>query len=97
MRAVTGVYDVTTDSRPVSGGIPGTEGVYVCAGFSGMGFTIFPAIGLVMSELVPDGSGQTVHIREMASVLNKLPEIHGYGKKVARSRCPRTNITITTN
>jgi sarcosine oxidase, subunit beta len=62
MRGVTGVYDVTPDSRPLMGEIPGISGLYICAGFSGMGFKISPAIGLVMSELVLDGSGKTVDI-----------------------------------
>lgn len=62
MRGVTGVYDVTPDSRPLLGEIPGVQGAYVCAGFSGMGFKISPAIGLVMSELVLDGTGKTVDI-----------------------------------
>ena len=34
----------------------------MCAGFSGMGFKISPAIGLVMSELVIDGEGKAVDI-----------------------------------
>jgi glycine/D-amino acid oxidase-like deaminating enzyme len=34
----------------------------VCAGFSGMGFKISPAIGLVMSELVLDGKARTVDV-----------------------------------
>ena len=62
MRGVTGVYDMTPDSRPLLGEIPGIRGLYVCAGFSGMGFKISPAIGLVMSELVLDGKGRTVDI-----------------------------------
>jgi len=62
MRGVTGVYDMTPDARPLLGEIPGTDGLYVCAGFSGMGFKISPAIGLVMSELVVDGRGKTVDI-----------------------------------
>ena len=62
MRAVTGVYDMTPDSRPLLGEIPGVGGLYVCAGFSGMGFKISPAIGLVMSELILDGEGKTVDI-----------------------------------
>jgi sarcosine oxidase, subunit beta len=62
MRGVTGVYDMTPDSRPLLGEIPGIGGLYVCAGFSGMGFKISPAIGLVMSELVLDGEGRTVDI-----------------------------------
>jgi sarcosine oxidase, subunit beta len=62
MRGVTGVYDMTPDSRPLLGEICGIGGLYVCAGFSGMGFKISPAIGLVMSELVLDGKGKTVDI-----------------------------------
>jgi glycine/D-amino acid oxidase-like deaminating enzyme len=62
MRGVTGVYDMTPDSRPILGEIPGIDGLYVCAGFSGMGFKISPAIGLVMSELLLDGRGKTVDI-----------------------------------
>lgn len=62
MRGVTGVYDVTPDSRPLLGEIPDVAGLYLCAGFSGMGFKISPAIGLVMSELVLDGKAKTVDI-----------------------------------
>lgn len=62
MRGVTGVYDMTPDCRPILGEAPGVEGLYVCAGFSGMGFKISPAIGLVMSELLLDGRGKTVDI-----------------------------------
>lgn len=63
MRGVTGVYDMTPDSRPLLGAIPEVSGLYICAGFSGMGFKISPAIGLVMSELVLDGEGRSVDIR----------------------------------
>jgi sarcosine oxidase, subunit beta len=62
MRGVTGVYDMTPDCRPLLGEIPGISGLHVCAGFSGMGFKISPAIGLVMSELLLDGATKTVDI-----------------------------------
>ncbi|MGZ4733483.1 MAG: NAD(P)/FAD-dependent oxidoreductase [Terriglobales bacterium] len=62
MRGVTGVYDMTPDSRPLLGELHGVSGLYVCAGFSGMGFKISPAVGLVMSELLLEGSGRTVDI-----------------------------------
>jgi glycine/D-amino acid oxidase-like deaminating enzyme len=62
MRGVTGVYDMTPDCRPLLGEAPGIGGLYVCAGFSGMGFKISPAIGLVMSELILDGGARTVDI-----------------------------------
>jgi sarcosine oxidase subunit beta len=62
MRGVTGVYDMTPDCRPLLGEIPGIGGLYVCAGFSGMGFKISPGIGVVMSELLLDGRSKTVDI-----------------------------------
>ena len=62
LRGVTGVYDMTPDCRPLLGELPGTAGLYLCAGFSGMGFKISPAIGLVMSEAILDGRGKTVDI-----------------------------------
>ena len=62
MRGVTGVYDMTPDSRPLLGETPAIAGLFVCAGFSGMGFKISPAVGLVMSELVLDGEGKSVDI-----------------------------------
>ena len=62
MRGVTGVYDMTPDARPLLGEIPGVKGLNVCAGFSGMGFKISPAIGLVMSEMLLDGGGKSVDI-----------------------------------
>ena len=62
MRGVTGVYDMTPDSRPLLGQIPGIRGLYICAGFSGMGFKISPAIGVVMTELLLDGRATSVNI-----------------------------------
>ncbi len=62
LRGVTGVYDMTPDSRPLLGEVPGIKGLHVCAGFSGMGFKISPAIGLVMSELLLDGHAHTIDI-----------------------------------
>ena len=63
LRGITGVYDMTPDSRPVLGEVPGVRGLHVVAGFSGMGFKISPAIGLVMSELLLDRRARTVDIR----------------------------------
>ncbi len=62
MCGVTGVCEMTPDSRPPLREIPGVDGLFVCAGFSGMGFKISRAIGLVMSELLLDRCGKTVDI-----------------------------------
>jgi sarcosine oxidase, subunit beta len=63
MKGITGVYDMSPDSRPILGETSEIQGLYVVAGFSGMGFKISPAIGLVMSELLLDRAGHTVDIR----------------------------------
>lgn len=62
VRGITGVYDVTPDFRPLLGEAAECGGLYVAAGFSGMGFKISPAIGLVMSEMLLDGHSSTVDI-----------------------------------
>jgi len=62
VRGITGVYDVTPDYRALLGELPEVYGLYIAAGFSGMGFKISPAVGLVMSELVLDGRASTVDI-----------------------------------
>jgi sarcosine oxidase subunit beta len=46
------VYDVTPDWHPAVGAVPGTEGVFVAAGFSGHGFKLAPAVGMSLADLV---------------------------------------------
>ena len=65
-RGVTGVYDVSPDFRPLIGETPGVAGLYVCAGFSGMGFKISPAVGLTVSELLLDRRSKSVDITPFA-------------------------------
>ncbi|MEP6994954.1 MAG: FAD-binding oxidoreductase [Acidobacteriota bacterium] len=65
-RVVTGVYDLSPDWRPLIGEVPGTSGLFLVAGFSGMGFKISPAVGLVVSELLLDGRASSVDIRDFA-------------------------------
>lgn len=61
-RAVTGIYDMTPDQRPLLGPVPGVEGLFLAAGFSGMGFKISPAVGIAMSELLLDGRSGAVDL-----------------------------------
>jgi sarcosine oxidase subunit beta len=57
--AWTGIYDVTPDWEPVIDRVPGTERVFVAAGFSGHGFKLAPAVGVSLAELVLDGRATT--------------------------------------
>jgi sarcosine oxidase, subunit beta len=57
-----GIYDVSPDARPVMGPVPGVEGLYVAAGFSGTGFKTSPAVGAAMAELILTGASKTTDI-----------------------------------
>ncbi|SHE41206.1 sarcosine oxidase subunit beta [Lampropedia hyalina DSM 16112] len=46
----TGVYDVTPDWNPVLGRLPDVQGLVVGYGFSGHGFKLSPAVGLVLAQ-----------------------------------------------
>lgn len=47
-----GAYDATPDWHPLVGAVPGTEGLWLCAGWSGHGLKSTPAAGRVMADLV---------------------------------------------
>ncbi|MDA1348784.1 MAG: FAD-binding oxidoreductase [Chloroflexi bacterium] len=57
-----GLYTSTPDLHPIVDKVDGVEGLYVCTGFSGHGFKLAPAVGIVMSELILDGEAKTVDI-----------------------------------
>ena len=57
-----GLYTSTPDLHPVIDKVDGIEGLYVCTGFSGHGFKLSPAVGIVMAELILDGAARTVDI-----------------------------------
>jgi glycine/D-amino acid oxidase-like deaminating enzyme len=49
-----GYVDVTPDATPVIGPAPAVAGLYVASGFSGHGFGIGPAAGMLCAQLVLD-------------------------------------------
>ena len=57
-----GLYEVTPDAHPILGRVPGAEGFFVMAGFSGHGFMHGPIAGLLMAEEILDGGAHTVDI-----------------------------------
>lgn len=46
----TGLYDVTPDWNPVLGPLPGIDGLWLAYGFSGHGFKLAPAVGLLLAQ-----------------------------------------------
>ncbi|MQF69219.1 FAD-binding oxidoreductase [SAR202 cluster bacterium AD-804-J14_MRT_500m] len=57
-----GLYTTTPDLHPVIDRVDGIEGLYICTGFSGHGFKLAPAVGIVMAELILDGNAKTIDI-----------------------------------
>lgn len=49
---VHGIYDVTPDRQAIIGRMPGHDGLWVAAGFSGHGFMLAPAVGRVLADAI---------------------------------------------
>ncbi len=60
-----GLYTSTPDLHPVMDRVDGIEGLYICTGFSGHGFKLAPAVGIVMAELVLDNKASTIDISSL--------------------------------
>lgn len=46
------IYSVTPDWHPIVDEIPGGSGNFVCTGFSGHGFKLAPAVGVMVADMV---------------------------------------------
>jgi sarcosine oxidase subunit beta len=60
MRAWAGLYEMTPDQTGIVSGVPGADGLYVIAGFSGHGFMHGPIAGQLMAELMSSGRAKTM-------------------------------------
>ena len=60
MRGWAGLYEMTPDQTGIVSRIPGADGLYVIAGFSGHGFMHGPIAGQLMAELIVHGRTTTV-------------------------------------
>ena len=79
-----GLYTQTPDSHPVIDRVDGVDGLYICTGFSGHGFKLSPAVGLVVSELVLDGEARAIDISplRMSRFAEGELNLPGYGFRV---------------
>jgi sarcosine oxidase subunit beta len=66
MRAYAGLYEMTPDQTGIISAVPGMEGLYVIAGFSGHGFMHGPIAGQLMAELIVYGRAMTVEITPLS-------------------------------
>lgn len=66
MSAYAGLYEMTPDQSGIIGAVPGVEGLYVLAGFSGHGFMHGPIAGQLMAEMIADGRAHTVDVAALS-------------------------------
>ncbi|MBM3127078.1 MAG: FAD-binding oxidoreductase [Chloroflexi bacterium] len=74
-RGHTGIYDLTPDDHAVVGRVPGITGLFVAAGFGGIGFALAPAVGACIGELVADGEARTVDVRALEMARFKTRDV----------------------
>lgn len=60
------LYDITPDWHHIMDVVPGYQGLYLCAGSSGHGFKLGPAVGRMMTDLVLDGKNSADDINLFA-------------------------------
>ena len=46
------IYSITPDWHPIIDEVPAGSGCYICSGFSGHGFKLAPAVGLMTADLI---------------------------------------------
>ena len=57
-----GVYDMSPDTRAILDQVPGIDGLFLAAGFSGSGFKISPMVGACIAELATAGRASSADI-----------------------------------
>jgi sarcosine oxidase subunit beta len=71
------LYAVTPDWHPILDRLPGLDGAFVAAGFSGHGFKMSTAVGTLMAELILDGAARTFDIRPLRAARFAEGELFG--------------------
>jgi sarcosine oxidase subunit beta len=64
LRLQEGHYDTTPDGQPIIGSVSRREGYTLMTGFSGHGYMLAPAIGMVLSEILT-GQRPSLEIGEL--------------------------------
>jgi len=59
-------YEMTPDDHPIVGAVPGVDGLYIAAGFSGHGFMHAPATARLIVEEMLDGKATTLDIADLS-------------------------------
>jgi glycine/D-amino acid oxidase-like deaminating enzyme len=88
LRITTGIMSWTPDGNALCGPMPDVEGLYHCAGFCGHGVMQSAGIGVVMAELILDGTCRYDMTQLEADRFFDLPE--SMDRARVKERCART-------
>lgn len=66
VRQWAGLYEVTPDAQPIIGRVPEFDNFLVAGGFSGHGFMLAPAAGVLIAEEIVYGKPRLLPIEEMS-------------------------------
>ena len=61
-RGWSGIYGVTPDWHPIIDEAPHESGFFIAAGFSGHGFKLGPAVGVMIADMVTRASSPTAQL-----------------------------------
>ena len=75
----SGLSTVTPDWHPILAAADGVEGLYLAVGFSGHGFNLSPMVGVVMAEIVVQGTASTIDVSMMD--LSRFAEDRSLGSR----------------
>jgi glycine/D-amino acid oxidase-like deaminating enzyme len=88
LRITTGIMSWTPDGNALCGPMPDVEGLYHCAGFCGHGVMQSAGIGVLMADLVLDGTCRYDMTQLEADRFFDLPEF--MNRTTVKERCART-------
>ena len=74
-----GLYTSTPDSHPIIDRVEGIQGLYICTGFSGHGFKLSPMVGMLMAELILDGTATSIDISPLRGSRFREGKLNGPG------------------
>ena len=61
------LYAITPDWHPIVDEVPAGSGFYACSGFSGHGFKLGPAVGVMVADLLTGASAPDREPMELSS------------------------------
>jgi sarcosine oxidase subunit beta len=88
LRIITGIMSWTPDGNALCGEMPDVEGLYHCAGFCGHGVMQSAGIGVLMADLILEGTCRYDMSQLEADRFFDLPEFMDRVK--VKERCART-------